>query len=151
MNTICSTNICGRGCGWYEPTPTNTYTCDPLSRSRIEYGWCNRYYRYVTVGSSCIDITTNATKHQYKSVHDQKAKADRPQGEWILCADRLPKNDDWKIITILDEHGDTPYRYSDFGWYFDNAKCWIVDAEPRTDVLAWMPLPLPYGEREGER
>ena len=64
--------------------------------------------------------------------------------KWILCEDRLPKNDDWEIITILDEHGDTPYRYSDFGWYFDTAKCWIVDAQPRTDVIAWMPLPPPY-------
>ena len=72
--------------------------------------------------------------------------------KWILCEDRLPKNDDWEIITILDEHGDTPYRYSDFGWYFDTAKCWIVDAQPRTDVIAWMPLPPPYkADRKTEK
>lgn len=63
---------------------------------------------------------------------------------WIPCNEKLPDNDDFVIVTILDEHGDTPYRYSDFGWYFDRAKCWIIDAEERTDVIAWMPLPEPY-------
>lgn len=63
---------------------------------------------------------------------------------WIPCSERLPKNDDFVIVTVLDERGDTPYRYSDFGWYFDRASCWIVDAEERTDVIAWMPLPIPY-------
>jgi hypothetical protein len=65
---------------------------------------------------------------------------------WIM--DRLPDNDDWVIVTILDERGDTPFRYTDFGWYLDRATCWIVDAEQRTDVIAWMPLPQPY--RKGD-
>ena len=71
--------------------------------------------------------------------------------KWIPCSEKLPTNDDWVIVSVLDEVGDTPYRYSDFGWYFDRAKCWIVESEQRTDVVAWMPLPKPYGEREGER
>lgn len=70
------------------------------------------------------------------------------RGEWTPCKEKLPKNDDCKIITICDESGDRPYIYSDFGWYFDRAKCWIVDAYPRNDVIAWMPLPLPYRERK---
>lgn len=75
--------------------------------------------------------------------------ADRSQ-EWIPCSEKLPANDDWVIISVLDEVGDTPYRYSDFGWYLEAAKCWIVESEQRTDVVAWMPLPKPYGERESE-
>lgn len=69
---------------------------------------------------------------------------------WILCSERLPKDDDWVIVTILDERGVTPYRYTDFGWYLEVANCWIIDAERRTDVTAWMPLPKPYkgGDRE---
>ena len=70
--------------------------------------------------------------------------ADRPTGEWILCSERLPKNNGWVIVTILDEYGDTPYRYTSFGWYLEVANCWIIDAEQRTDVTAWMPLPEPY-------
>lgn len=72
------------------------------------------------------------------------------QGEWIPCSEKLPTNDDWVIVSVLDEIGDTSYRYSDFGWYLEAAKCWIVESEQRTDVVAWMPLPKPYGEREGK-
>ena len=57
--------------------------------------------------------------------------------KWIPCSEKLPANDDWVIISVLDEVGDTPYRYSDFGWYFERAKCWIVESEQRTDVVAY--------------
>lgn len=71
---------------------------------------------------------------------------------WIPVTERLPKNDDWAIVTILDESGDTPYRYTDFGWYLEAADCWIVDAEQRNDVIAWMPLPEPRkGSNERKR
>lgn len=63
---------------------------------------------------------------------------------WILCSERLPKDDDWVIVTILEERGDISYRYTDFGWYLEVANCWIIDAEQRTDIIAWMPLPKPY-------
>lgn len=69
-----------------------------------------------------------------------------PSSRWVSCSEQLPKNDDWKIVTILDESGDTPSRYTDFGWYLEAANCWIVEAEQRTDVIAWMPLPKPYKE-----
>lgn len=67
---------------------------------------------------------------------------------WIPVSERLPKNDDWAIVTILDERGDTPFRYTDFGWYLEAANCWIVEAEQRTDVTAWMPLPDPWRGEE---
>lgn len=73
----------------------------------------------------------------------------QPEQHWIPCGERLPENDEWVVITVHDEHGDTPFRYTDFGWYLETAKCWIVEAEQRTDVIAWMPLPEPYRE-EGE-
>lgn len=63
---------------------------------------------------------------------------------WIPSSEGPPKDDDWKIVTIKDESGDSPYLYTDFGWYLDVAKCWIIDAEQRTDVIAWMNLPNPY-------
>ena len=77
--------------------------------------------------------------------------ADAPTVEvptWIPCSERLPESDEYVIITILDNRGDTPYRYADFGWYLDKANCWIVDAEQRTDVIAWMPLPRAFKESE---
>jgi len=70
------------------------------------------------------------------------------QAKWIPVSERVPNSDDWVIITVLDESGDTPYRYTDFGLYLDAAKCWIVDAEQRTDIIAWMPLPKPWKGEE---
>ena len=83
-----------------------------------------------------------------RNQYEKGYKDGRPK--WIpVSDDHLPKNDDFVIITIKDESGDYPYIYSDFGWYLDKADCWIVDAQQRTDVIAWMPLPKPYEPQEG--
>ena len=78
----------------------------------------------------------------YEAVERIKEEYDIVDG-WIPCSERLPANDNWVIVSVFDECGDIPYRYSDFGWYLEVAKCWIVDSEQRTDVVAWMPLPAP--------
>lgn len=69
---------------------------------------------------------------------------------WIPVSEKLPKNDDWVIVTILDERGDTPFKYTDFGWYLEEANCWVIGAEQRKDVTAWMPLPGPYKEDKND-
>lgn len=81
--------------------------------------------------------------------HVKADKCSETPNGWIPCSERLPENEDWVMVTILDDGGDYPLRYSDFGWYLDKADCWIVDAEQRTDIIAWMPLPEPWkGEEE---
>lgn len=80
----------------------------------------------------------------YREACDYKAMIPR----WIPVTERLPKNDDFVIVTVKDESGDSPYVYSDFGWYFDRAECWIVETEQRTNITHWMPLPKP--PKEGE-
>ena len=74
--------------------------------------------------------------------------------QWIPTTELLPKNDDWVVVTVLDESGDTPYRYTHFGWYLEAVDGWIIDNERRNDVIAWMPLPSPYrkggAEMKGE-
>ena len=54
--------------------------------------------------------------------------------EWILCADQLPSNDTWCLVTL--ENGMvTEMRYTDkWGW---------GDA-PKNRVVAWTELPEPY-------
>ena len=83
---------------------------------------------------------------EYAREIENMQKRDVQLNGWIPCSERLPKNEGWVIVTILDEYGDTPYRYTAFGWYLEAANCWIIDAEQRTDVTAWMPLPKPYKE-----
>ena len=63
---------------------------------------------------------------------------------WISVKDRLPPSQDMVIVAINDASGDTPYRYSYFGWYMQDASCWIIDNEIRRgEVYAWRPLPEP--------
>ncbi len=72
---------------------------------------------------------------------------------WIPVTEKLPKDDGWQLVTILDESGDTPYRYYDFAVYSEVAGCWIVDANQMSDIIAWMPLPEPWkggAEMKGE-
>ena len=90
--------------------------------------------------------TIRVDKHteEYQTKPLKRVPTIDPEPQWIPCSEGLPANDDFVVVTVLDESGDTPYRYSDFGWYFNVAKCWIIDAEQRTDVIAWMPLPEPY-------
>lgn len=85
-----------------------------------------------------------------KPVVEPTGRADAQRGavRWIPVSDRLPENDDWVIVTILDEWGDTPWEYTDFGWYLEAGNCWVIDAKQRTDVIAWMPLPEPWEGKE---
>ena len=69
----------------------------------------------------------------------------QPKSNWIPCSERLPRTEDFMIITMLDDSGDIPIIYSDFGWYASVGGFWVVDNETRKDVVAWMPLPKPYG------
>ena len=76
--------------------------------------------------------------------------ADRPQGEWIPCSERLPS--DYSDYLVIDGDGEMAvgnYRYDADAW--DNG-CfgWLERNEddeqpPRLGkVVAWMPLPKPW-------
>lgn len=69
--------------------------------------------------------------------------------EWISVKERLPKTDEYVIVAICDDSGDTEYRYTTFGIYFDMRfdGVWVVDNERNSGVTHWMPLPEP--PREG--
>ena len=82
--------------------------------------------------------------------------ADRPQ-EWIPCSERLPSENDEFLITWTASVTNGPllafaeYEPDDFlvsggKWYLEDDMREFKDV----DVIAWIPLPKPYGEREGE-
>ena len=68
---------------------------------------------------------------------------------WIPCSERLPEhpeNDDYYLVTIQCEHYDgwddyvTGFaEWTKNGW--DELSCYIGQIK----VIAWMPLPKPYG------
>lgn len=63
--------------------------------------------------------------------------------KWIPVTKALPINDDWVIVSIYDDDGDTSWQYTTPGFYVPYGKCWIVDNEYCKNVIAWMPLPEP--------
>lgn len=73
-----------------------------------------------------------------------EALKERLKSEWIPCSERLPKDGQGVLVTVDDNEFDIKVGsciYSD-GVFFSA----LYDL----DVIAWMPLPKPYGEREGE-
>lgn len=76
--------------------------------------------------------------------------ADRPQGEWIPCSERLPEPNQYVLVTykttdevhICQYYGDG----SENPWYslIDECLAW------NNVVLAWMPLPQPWKGADDE-
>lgn len=79
-----------------------------------------------------------------------KDNADRPQGEWIPCSERLPEKDGSYLVCWN-------YRNMDVLMWADGWNCirridGKVDRNSEIDganITAWMPLPEPYRE-DGE-
>ena len=71
-----------------------------------------------------------------------------PEPKWIPVTEALPINDVDVIVSVLDDSGDTPYRFTSVGWCTPNGQYWVVDNEMCYGVVAWQPLPEPWkGER----
>jgi len=62
---------------------------------------------------------------------------------WIPVTEALPINDVDVIVSVLDNSGDTPYRFTSVGWCTPDGQYWVVDNEMCNGVIAWMPLPEP--------
>ena len=60
---------------------------------------------------------------------------------WIPVTERLPEEDEEVNVTILDDNGDTPFRYVATAWYYKGI--WVANNERTFGVVAWMPLPEP--------
>lgn len=70
--------------------------------------------------------------------------------DWIPISEGLPSDDDDVFVTVIDDHGDTPWRYTDVAWLCNGT--WIADNEILFgNVIAWMPqrYPKPY-KSDGE-
>ncbi len=65
--------------------------------------------------------------------------------EWIPCSERLPKSGRYLASCLSPVFSPQVLNYDedDGKWFYDGCKS--IDFELLT-VIAWMPLPKPYGE-----
>ena len=90
--------------------------------------------------------------HGFKGYYDGQQMMDRinalPSAEtdgWIPCSERLPSDSEHVIVSVLDDHGDTPWKYTTVAWLCNGV--WISDNDILYDTaVAWKPLPMPYRE-----
>ena len=100
------------------------------------------------------------------STLEEVPKADRPQGEWIPCSERLPEDIRPVIVTwknndpesyyqyIVGKHfiGTAHYHRGKWYWYSsvtedllaEYGKCDSEEFDEAIEVVAWMPLPEPW-------
>ena len=92
-----------------------------------------------------IDV---AKQHWYKpdiAKALEELPSAQPKQRWIPCSERLPSDDEYVIVSVLDDHGDTPWKYTTVAWQCGGV--WISDNDILCGTaIAWMPLPMPYRE-----
>lgn len=104
-----------------------------IDTSIIPSGWVKGY----------VDETIKETQRIIRTIPSAE-----PEMKWIPVTEAMPINDVDVIVSVLDDSGDTPYRFTSVGWCTPNGQYWVVDNEMCYGVIAWMPLPEPWrGDR----
>lgn len=78
----------------------------------------------------------------FDSIVDQQPTVDA-EPQWIPCSERLPDDDRSKVVTLANGNAECGY-YSNGDWWCIGDS---ITLENPT-VIAWMPLPKPYGGEE---
>ena len=70
---------------------------------------------------------------------DMAIEALSAEAEWVPVSERLPSDDEYVIVSVLDDHGDTPWKYTTVAWLCNGV--WISDNDILCGTaIAWMPL-----------
>ena len=114
---------------------------DAIEKLKASYVHEDGIHLWRDHNNDCIDKLID----KFKSIPSAERK-----GEWIPCSERLPSEQGQYLVTT--------YAYNDYHYVdvlsFHKGKFYETDSEwgdvADNGVVAWMPLPKPYGEREGE-
>lgn len=98
---------------------------------------CNPY------GKPTLDYESG--KHVMK--HLEQMPSSQPEQQWIPCSERLPEHGGRYLISVLDGTN----RRTTVAPYLPRCKAWTMTGRMAYwKVIAWMPLPEPYREEDGE-
>ena len=91
----------------------------------------------------CDKCQINLIQSKMADKIDELKKQLADSVRWIPIEKGSPNNDEDVIVSVLDDHGDTPWKYTTVAWLCNGV--WISDNEVLFgSVTAWMPLPKPY-------
>lgn len=107
------------------------------ARPEVDFEQIKAYCR-----SRCLSLVSNECFEELRSVK-------RPEPQWIPCSQKLPEEDKYVLICSEDDPEEEYYCRMAVGWREDGYwNCWDDRADPRMNVIAWMPLPEPYRGEE---
>ena len=92
------------------------------------------YDEYYTDGGECL-ISISDVKEIANELAEEYKVSEMPTG-WISVSERLPKKKTWVLVTRKSGVVDIEML---------STKGWISKID---EVIAWMPLPVPYTEGE---
>ena len=81
---------------------------------------------------------------KYFHLYSRKNDVVFEEVKWIPVSETLPWNDTNVLVTVCDDSGDTPWKYTSVGWRTPDGKYWVVENEICYGVIAWMPLVEPW-------
>ena len=124
-----------RGCVYHDGR--HGYVTLPTDEVLKIANYIQRTRRSTTDGLIDLEVVTADRKTE------PQTETERPQGEWIPCSERLPKENTEVLITL--KWGIDIGEYRNGNWYSE-----LINHYDDDNVLAWKPLPKPYRERESE-
>lgn len=87
-----------------------------------------------------------------KAIEIVKQEAERYNGGWISCSERLPEEAFGCLVTVMDCEPSTQTDFENILPYFVgyDGETWnnADGKEIPFEVIAWMPLPKPYKESD---
>ena len=87
--------------------------------------------------ANAIEII-NELAEEYINTSTEHINTSTDSSTWIPCSERLPEIDGGYICTAKDVEESLELIYSTW----DNS--WMDEFDSEYEVIAWMPLPLPY-------
>ena len=99
------------------------------------------------------DLAKDFLKRQYEAVLEENRRliADKSQGEWIPCSERVPI--EYRTVLVTWEYAGKSYTTTAFRETKNAVTYWASNEQPKytpLKVVAWMPLPKPWKGADDE-